>query len=450
MSRVLAVVAALSVLPVLGSAATQPAGRRQAWEPRRCVTDTLTVIQDSARVETADTIAPGLLYRCILDRRGPWVIHAVSIDLANPRLVIDGARALDAYLGRETVTGMAARLTTAGRLPLVGVNGDFFDTKTGEVENNHVIGGEWVKGADLTDSPHDTFDNAHTQFARDVRGRPLIGRFQLQATAVSGGRAEPIVGINYRPALRAGLVLFTPWYGARTPTDTTHHLTPPQTVDSSTPPPIAELRADSARRLSSAATRQAVEVTLRRIGRRGDTVLYRATQTEPSSGGGALIPRFGGVLSATEGARQFAEEAARTGAVVKVVSRLDPWPFAPRTVVGGWPRIVGAGQNVAHAADSTEGTFPRFSASRHPRSALGLSADSTTLYIVVVDGRRPWSVGMSLVELGDAMLALGAHDAMNLDGGGSSTLWVTGRTVNAPSDVTGERAVGNALFVFRR
>ena len=56
---------------------------------------------------------------------------------------------------------------------------------------------------------------------------------------------------------------------------------------------------------------------------------------------------------------------------------------------------------------------------------------------------------MSLREFGDALIALGAWDAMNLDGGGSSTLWVNGSVVNYPSDATGERAVGNAMFVLR-
>ena len=54
---------------------------------------------------------------------------------------------------------------------------------------------------------------------------------------------------------------------------------------------------------------------------------------------------------------------------------------------------------------------------------------------------------MSLVELGDALIALGAGQAMNLDGGGSSALWVKGEIVNFPSDPTGERAVGNALVI---
>ena len=70
--------------------------------------------------------------------------------------------------------------------------------------------------------------------------------------------------------------------------------------------------------------------------------------------------------------------------------------------------------------------------------------------LVVVDGRRAWSVGMSLTELADQLLALGAFQAMNLDGGGSSTLWVRGTIVNYPSDPAGERPVGNALMIVPR
>jgi exopolysaccharide biosynthesis protein len=54
---------------------------------------------------------------------------------------------------------------------------------------------------------------------------------------------------------------------------------------------------------------------------------------------------------------------------------------------------------------------------------------------------------MSLAELGEALQSLGAWDAMNLDGGGSSALWIRGTVVNYPSDATGERSVGTALFV---
>ena len=57
---------------------------------------------------------------------------------------------------------------------------------------------------------------------------------------------------------------------------------------------------------------------------------------------------------------------------------------------------------------------------------------------------------MTLVELADMMRKLGAWQAMNFDGGGSTTMVIDGVLVNKPSDQTGERAVGNALMVVKR
>ncbi|MFN7142260.1 MAG: MopE-related protein, partial [Myxococcota bacterium] len=84
---------------------------------------------------------------------------------------------------------------------------------------------------------------------------------------------------------------------------------------------------------------------------------------------------------------------------------------------------------------------------RHPRTAAGVSEDGETLIMVVVDGRSSSSVGMTVGELRDLMRDLGAWDATNLDGGGSSTMWLDAYgTVNAPSDGT-PRTVANHLGV---
>jgi hypothetical protein len=89
-----------------------------------------------------------------------------------------------------------------------------------------------------------------------------------------------------------------------------------------------------------------------------------------------------------------------------------------------------------------------FCTTRHPRTALGLSGDGRTLYLVVVDGRSTASVGMTCAELATLLSGLGAHHALNLDGGGSSAMYVRGQgVVNRPSDGT-ERVVANHLAVF--
>ena len=70
------------------------------------------------------------------------------------------------------------------------------------------------------------------------------------------------------------------------------------------------------------------------------------------------------------------------------------------------------------------------------------------LILVTVDGRRPgWSAGVTLAEAARLMRSLGARDALNLDGGGSSAMTVRGRVVSRPSDAGGERPVSDALVV---
>lgn len=96
-----------------------------------------------------------------------------------------------------------------------------------------------------------------------------------------------------------------------------------------------------------------------------------------------------------------------------------------------------------------------FNDNRHPRSAVATTVDGKLIF-VVVDGRNKLSAGMNLDELTKMLGWLGADDAMNLDGGGSSTLYVKGATetgvVNHPSDNKkfdhmGQRPVANIVYV---
>ncbi|PWU14218.1 MAG: copper amine oxidase, partial [Verrucomicrobia bacterium] len=96
---------------------------------------------------------------------------------------------------------------------------------------------------------------------------------------------------------------------------------------------------------------------------------------------------------------------------------------------------------------SPKGTNASLSA-RNPRTALGFNFRN--LYLAEVDGRqKTLSVGMTFAELAALMKSLGCTEAMNLDGGGSSTFWLDGRVVNSPSDKH-ERAVANAVAILRK
>jgi exopolysaccharide biosynthesis protein len=165
-----------------------------------------------------------------------------------------------------------------------------------------------------------------------------------------------------------------------------------------------------------------------------------------ASEGGALPLESGGVLAASGNMRDVLRSIGRRGGTVRIVSRMQPSKNRMRTVVGGWPRVVMNGRSIAEYADIMEGTFARF-AGRNPRSAVGFSRDGNTVYLVTVDGRRETDAGMTLPELARLMLDLGAHDAMNFDGGGSTTMVVEGKVMNRPSDSAGERPVSSALLI---
>jgi Phosphodiester glycosidase len=172
------------------------------------------------------------------------------------------------------------------------------------------------------------------------------------------------------------------------------------------------------------------------------------------SGGGSALPPDAAVLAATGSARG-ALRAAGVGAGLE----LDPAismrssVVAPAYVVSGGPRLLAGGR--VRVRSSAEGFNPlsapwfhgSFVASRHPRTMAGVRRDGSLL-LVTVDGRRPgWSAGVTLQEGAHVMRSLGARDALNLDGGGSTAMAVRGRRVNLPSDPGGERPVSDALLV---
>ncbi len=107
----------------------------------------------------------------------------------------------------------------------------------------------------------------------------------------------------------------------------------------------------------------------------------------------------------------------------------DP-PAHPYNAISGDPLLVTGGNSVADLDDHE----------LHPRTAVGYSRNGRYLYLVVVDGRQPfYSEGMTLRELAALMVSLGAQYAMNLDGGGSSTMVVEGTDgrpviLNSPID----------------
>ena len=119
--------------------------------------------------------------------------------------------------------------------------------------------------------------------------------------------------------------------------------------------------------------------------------------------------------------------------------------------VGGFHRILEGGELVPRVLDAQA----RQEAGRHPRSAAGISPDGRYLYLLVIDGRRPGSVGSTEAETALLLRALGASEGINFDGGGSTALALRYgdgkvRTANTPihGHIPGrERAVAGCLGI---
>lgn len=368
-----------------------------------------------------EQLSSGVVHRRLVANQGPFTINVVEVDLRRTDITIAAMRAFDSLRGREPTSAMVARRSAAGTTVVAAVNADFFNLKTGENENNQVIDGVVVKGVPITDSPYDSLHTIHSQFGMTCDGHPVIDRFAFSGAVLTPPPARvilPLDAVNFHPRTDA-TVLYTAALGV-TPADSVSSLT--------------------------------VEVPLRVVGQVGDTIQLQRTGAL-HTGGGTTIHSGEAILA---GSGASAEVIRRLAGSLGATTQLRIVAgFAPRRghlcmLVGGWPRLVVDGQSIADSVDRIEGTFPRFSSTRHPRTGVGFSRDSSTLYLITVDGRSESSSGMSLAEFASVMQALGVAQGLNLDGGGSTTLVLHGQVVNHPSDSTGERKVGNALLVTRK
>jgi len=145
-----------------------------------------------------------------------------------------------------------------------------------------------------------------------------------------------------------------------------------------------------------------------------------------------------------EGYIAVGDNKARIAKQSEVSLDADPEDWMDATV-SGWPALIVSCKRVTPLPGSAS-----FTLATHPRTAVGLSKDRKTLYLVVADGRRTGIPGFTLPQLATFIAEkLHACSAINLDGGGSSAMWVSDRIVNRPADGV-ERPVGDHLAVVLR
>lgn len=168
------------------------------------------------------------------------------------------------------------------------------------------------------------------------------------------------------------------------------------------------------------------------------------------------IPPNGYIISASGKKGEELLQILKVGKKVDItIAHSSPVEMIPNLtfgqsedIIAGVPQLIKNG-NIEITWEQ-EKTSKAFVETKHPRTAVAKLKDGKFL-MVTVDGRQPeHSIGINLNELAALLLELGAIDAMNLDGGGSTTMFLDGKIVNKPSDKEGERSVSDAILVFPR
>jgi hypothetical protein len=408
--RVLAVVAAalglLATPALVAPAAAAPAAPSTSTLPAAtsdAVADLALDDEGTAIVTRRDErlVAPGLeLTRFARTSPAGWLTGEVLVarldEQGGPQLGYVGAPEV---AGTATVTEMARE-----RGAVAAVNGDFFDiNSSGAPLGTAVDGGTLLKSADPGREKSVVFDSAGVGRLAELF---LEGRATLSP---AGGPTQElaVAGLNVTALPAGGVAVYDVRWG------------------------------DHTRGRAVAAGERAVEV---QVGVDGIVTAVGA----PGSG---RLPEGVRALVARPGAAADALAVLAPGDAVELTYGLRADAGDVAVAVGGSPQdwLLDDGEVTADRSE--------FSTTRNPRTAIGFDAAGTTAYLVVVDGRQSHSTGMTLPELGELMAQLGADDALNLDGGGSSEMVArlpgdaTTSILNSPSDGV-ERHDANGLGLF--
>ncbi|MFD9721406.1 phosphodiester glycosidase family protein [Streptomyces sp. NPDC059076] len=355
-------------------------------------------VSDPSGIETARTsrpVAPGIRLTSY-DRFEPdgWLrVDALAVDLTGD-ITADYLSA-DKVSERDTLSGLAARHDPGpGRRTVAAVNADFFDiTQTGAPL------GPGIRNGRITHSPA---PGAHRAVGIGPGGAGRILQLYFSGALTLPSGPHPLHAYNAADVPADGIGAYTSAWGA----------------------------ADRALTVNTAATTAEALVSAGRV-----------VSVTSRPGSGHLPPDTTALVGRDAGARKLA--ALRPGDPVS-------WEFRPRTDAGPVPRTAVGGRELLVVDGMPRSHEGRPNNAPAPRTAVGFSRDGRTLHLVTVDGRQADSAGVTLTELGRMLRRAGAHQALNLDGGGSSTLLAraAGEDVlqveNSPSDGS-ERTVPNGI-----
>ena len=336
----------------------------------------------------------------------PLKVSVVEMDLTNPYIIMETCLGGEKAVACETPVNMATRNTRPGHEVVAALNGDFFMTAPSN-EVGLPLSGQ-VRNDELVLSSHN-----RACLVLDDNNRPFMDRLTFTGQVTGGEHSFPLNLVNrmryaYEDIAANQSFLFTRSYG-------------PVTYDGSSSGKMVLLSpAEGA------------------FSWRANGLEHCVIEGIFDAQGSTTIPDGKAILW-LKGTYANQTEWMSVGDVLDISFKLTlnngPQDVNIHQLIGGSNHII-----------MQNGQFKEDWAERHPRTAVGFNADSTRLYFVVVDGRHMTSVGVTLKEMKGIFDALGAVNAVNLDGGGSSCILANDEVLNHPSDGP-VRAVGNGCLI---
>ena len=329
----------------------------------------------------------------------PLSVHVIKVDRSRSDLVLSTTLAKGTVLELGTLSEQVKAMQTAGMRPQVAINGDFYRTErepyAGDPLGFQVMQGELVSGA-RTNQPC---------FWLDASGTPHLGvvedRFQI---TFPNGTKLPFEVNEER--VKGSIRLYTPRLGGSTQTGPGKELV------------LERMGTNDWLPIKPGKT---VQGRVREVRDSGNTKLSSDT----------LVVSIDSELSSRVG-------RLAVGDVLRLGFQTLPDTTGCEVAIGGGPLLLRDGKPATY----------RGKTDRHPRTAFGW--DDTYWYLVEVDGRQPGlSVGMSIPELAEYLQKIGVKHALNLDGGGSATVWLFGQVVNSPC-YGHERSTANGLVILKK
>lgn len=319
-------------------------------------------------------------------------IHVLKVDLNSDNINIDTLTPPRGYAVRDSLSKMVQENGA-----VAGINGDFFVMATPSAPV-----GIQIKDGRVTSSPANRKDMFSFGLSGD--GIPAIFNAGYEGKVLSNrGISFDIGGINKLGDSFGKIFIYTRDFGESTPTSGAPDLT--------------------------------------------FAIVINNRIVEILDGASCPIPENGMVLVARSAAAEFINKYLNVGDPLQLELQITPDIGDLKMALGGGAILVEKGKIPASFSHNITGA--------NPRTAVGFSQDNKTLFLVAVDGRQGLSRGMSQEELAALMLELGAYNALNLDGGGSTTMAVrpTGKeSAEVVNSIAGDtqRLIANGIGIFSK